>query len=131
MNIPQKTIWLAVRGVFRTRQVGIGGSLLLKEMMDGWIDCRLRQSDLADGLESLSAAGYVRLEMADRGPSARLIDDRFGLLQNTDADRLAAEMLVRIREMRRRPLGAYSGGSGMPATGRRREDLATALSFAA
>lgn len=131
MIIPQKTIWLAVHGVFREHQVGIGGGLLLKDMMDGWIDCRLRQSDLANGLESLAALGFVRLEMADRGPAARLLDARFGMLQNTVTDRHAAEVLARVRELRTRALGAYSGGSGMPATGRRREDLLNAFANAA
>ena len=118
MNISQKTVWLAVHSVFRTRRTHVGGSLSLKDMMDGWTDCKLRQSDLAQGLEALAATGHVHLGVTRRGPFVRLLDARFGRIDSPE-DRAAAEDLVKIRELRSRPAPTPDGPH--PA-GRRRED---------
>lgn len=124
MIISQKTVWLAVHGVFAARGVGLGGSLLLKDMMDAWVDCRLRQSDLGAGLESLICAGYLEIKASVRGPVVRMLDERFGLVDAGKADRKAAQDLIRVREMRRPPAtGTHGGSAGIPASGRRREDL--------
>ena len=128
MNISQKTIWLAVHALFRARRTAVGGSLPLKDMMDGWTDCKLRQSDLAQGLEALAAAGHVHLGVTRRGPFVRLLDARFGRIDCAE-DRAAAADLVTIRELRSRPAPTPDGPP--PAAGRRREDALGAYAVAA
>lgn len=132
MNISQKTIWLAVHGLFRARGVEAGGSLPLKDMMEGWVECCLRQSDLGAGLESLARAAYLEIHATPRGPVVQMLDERFGYVGDSEDELRAVEDLVRVREMRRRPGSGFAAAG--PATvggGRRREDLLGPLAHAA
>lgn len=124
MNITTKTLWLAVYRVFSLERVPIDCSLSLQKMMDDWLDSGLREGDLSAGLESLSAAGFIRLEVGEDGPSARLLDEQFGLLRPHTDDRQAAELLEDLRQKRRRPMAARLTGApaGMPWL-RRETDL--------
>lgn len=123
MNVPLKTIWLAIHQIFSSRQVTVGCSLDPREITEGFKASGLRQSDLARGLTSLTRGGFIRLENTPDGPVVRLLNEEFGLLRATDArDREAANTLVCIRQMRRRPEGHLAGLVGGSKSGRRRDD---------
>lgn len=123
MNVTLKTIWLATHRVFSARLVPVGCSLTLREMMEGWKDCGLRKTDLATALQSLEREGYVRIETTPAGRVIRLLNEEFGLLRPGDAaDQEAARTLVRIRELRRRPMGHMTALAGGAKTGRRKSD---------
>lgn len=122
MILPTKSIWLAVYRIFSSARVGAGCSLSLKEMMQAWADTGLRQRDLAGALESLSRAGFLKLEMSPEGPRARMIDEGFGLLRADSKDQIAVTSLERLRESRVRPASHIAGLLGTRRDGRRAED---------
>ncbi|WP_420465677.1 hypothetical protein [Panacagrimonas sp.] len=79
MNISTTSLWNTLHHIFDTAMIRAGASMRLDELMAAWSRAGLSQEYLADALESLSLAGYLRLEDAPRGPVARLMDTRFGL----------------------------------------------------
>lgn len=120
MRIPTKAIWLSIYRVFTDQNVGAGCSLTLKELMTEWTVSGLRQCDLAEGLDSLSRAGFMSLEEGDEGPCARLLDEQFGLLDAGELDRGVLRALERLREARRRP--THLGNLLEYGEGRRHDD---------
>lgn len=98
--------------------MAVGSSLSLKALMIDWADSGLRESDLAQGLESLVHAGFVQLEVGTAGPSARLLDDRFGVLRPAMNDHQVLAWLERLRQTRLR----RSAHIDKPVRGGRAED---------
>lgn len=118
VKLSTKTLWLAIYRVFEGRSVRIGSSLSLKSLMIDWADSGLRESDLAQGLESLAHAGFVQLEAGTAGPCARLLDDQFGILRPAMNDHQVLAWLERLRQTRQRPYAQIN----KPVRGRRAED---------
>ncbi|MGQ0700647.1 MAG: hypothetical protein ACT4PZ_20700 [Panacagrimonas sp.] len=118
MNITARTLWIAIYRIFERRSVAVGGTLGLRDLMIAWADSGLRETDLAQGLESLVHAGFLRLETNFQGPQARLLDDRFGVLRPAMNDYQVVDWLDRLRQARRRVPGQRDSA----AHGRRAED---------
>lgn len=75
--ISVKTIWIAIFRILKSAGLKPGGSILLSDLMSHWQDTRLRQGDLAHGLDTLTRANLVSLEMSEQGPQVTLLSDKF------------------------------------------------------
>ncbi len=102
MNITPRAIDFAIHRLLTGRQVTLGCSFPLKELMQIWPETLLRRGDLIQGLESLRHAGHLTIDQTAEGPMVRLMSEEFGLIR-TREDREAIATLNRLREVRRRP----------------------------
>ncbi len=66
MNISTTSLWNPLHHIFDTAMIRAGSSMRPDESMAAWSRAGLSQEYLADALESLSLAGYLRL--ADSTP---------------------------------------------------------------
>lgn len=131
MHITTKTLWIAIHRLFLAEGVGLGASLSLKKLMDGWRDSGLRSSDLGAGLESLVDKGFVALELSATGPVARLLDEGFARLRPGSSDMQAVVVLAQLQAQRRRAPSRSAGSMNGGGEGRRAEDQLEQLAAAA
>ncbi len=99
MSIEPKSILYAIHDIFKQRGLTPGATIPFDILAKLWRETRLRDQDLAAGLQTLEGSGHVVQQRTHFGVEVRLVNDQFGQVL-TDTDRKAAAALAHARKIR-------------------------------
>lgn len=122
MKVTVQSLWIALKTIFDSYEVRVGGQLLLEDIQADWQQSGFRDQDLQRAIDSSSEAGLFERTDYDGEPCVRILTARLPDDVDSKADNRFARLLKRtgnaakVQRARRR-----ARGGNAPATDRRRE----------